>query len=60
MEVLEGFRDLDEAGLTAALERYGLAMDFNDLKFFQDYMKEEDRDPTLTELRVVDLSLIHI
>ena len=54
VEVLEGFRDLDEAGLTAALERYGLAMDFNDLKFFQDYMKEEDRDPTLTELRVVD------
>ena len=54
VEVLEGFRDLDEAGLTAALERYGLAMDFNDLKFFQDYMKEEERDPTLTELRVVD------
>ena len=52
--VVEGFRDLDEAGLAAALAEYGLAMDLNDLKFFQDYMREEGRDPTLTELRVVD------
>ena len=53
--VLEGFRDLDEAGLRAALEGYGLAMDLADLTFFQSYMRdEEQRDPTLTELRLVD------
>ena len=55
VRVLEGFRDLDEAGLQAVLEEYGLAMDLADLTFFQTYMKnEEDRDPTLTELRLVD------
>ncbi|WP_300298316.1 phosphoribosylformylglycinamidine synthase [uncultured Intestinimonas sp.] len=53
--VLEGFRGLDEAGLSALLESYGLAMDLADLKFFQTYMRqEEDRDPTVTELRLVD------
>ena len=55
VQVLEGFRGLDEAGLQAVLEEYGLAMDLADLTFFQSYMKgEEDRDPTLTELRLVD------
>ena len=55
VRVLEGFRGLDEAGLQAVLEEYGLAMDLADLTFFQSYMKgEEDRDPTLTELRLVD------
>ena len=53
--VLEGFRGLDEAGLSALLESYGLAMDLADLKFFQSYMRdEEDRDPTVTELKLVD------
>ena len=55
VRVLEGFRELDEAGLRAVLEEYGLAMDLADLTFFQSYMKgEEDRDPTITELRLVD------
>ncbi len=37
------------------LEQYGLAMDLDDLNFFQDYFQdEEQRDPTITELRVVD------
>ncbi|MCI7474093.1 MAG: phosphoribosylformylglycinamidine synthase [Clostridiales bacterium] len=53
--VLEGFCTLDQAGLTALLEQYGLAMDLADLTFLQTYFKEEEkRDPTLTEVRVVD------
>ena len=53
--VLEGFCTLDQAGLTALLEKYGLAMDLADLTFLQTYFKEEEkRDPTLTEVRVVD------
>ena len=55
VKVLEGFGDLDEKGLRAVLEEYGLAMDLADLIFFQSYMKkEEGRDPTITELRLVD------
>ena len=53
--VLEGFCTLDQAGLTTLLEQYGLAMDLADLTFLQTYFKEEEkRDPTLTEVRVVD------
>ena len=52
---VEGFTAMDEAGLTAMLEDYGLAMDLNDLKFMQSYYKnDENRDPTVTELRLVD------
>ena len=53
--VLDGFTALDEAGLTGVLEEYGLAMDLADLRFLQDYFRDEEgRDPTVTELRVVD------
>ena len=55
VKVLAGFRDLDDDGLEHMLQAYGLAMDVNDLKFFQGYMRaEEQREPTLTELRLVD------
>ncbi len=52
--VLEGFISLDEDGLKEFLDDYGLAMDLADLKFCQDYFKEEDRNPTITEIRVID------
>ena len=51
---LAGFRDLDEAGLQAMVAEYGLAMDLDDLRFCRDYFRSEDRDPTMTELRVID------
>ena len=52
---LDGFIDAPEASLPALVEQYGLAMDVDDLKFFQNYFKtEEHRDPTITELKVVD------
>ena len=53
--VLDGFAHMSEEELRQVLDTYGLAMDLADLKFFQQYMFEEElRDPTLTELRVVD------
>ncbi len=53
--VLHGFRTLEQAGLEELLNRYGLAMDLADLTFLQRYFREEEeRDPTLTEVRVVD------
>ncbi len=55
VQTVEGFTAMDEAALTALLDSLGLAMDLDDLKFLQNYFKtEEHRDPTLTEVRVVD------
>ena len=45
----------------AAEHDNGMAMNYEDLKVTQDYFKnEEKRDPTEAELKVLDLSLIHI
>ena len=53
--VLHGFTQLDREGLEELLAQYGLAMDLSDLTFLQTYFRdEEQRDPTLTEVRVVD------
>ena len=55
VETLTGFTGLDGAELTALLERLGLAMDVDDLTFLQSYFRDtEHRDPTITEVRVVD------
>ncbi|MCI9444133.1 MAG: phosphoribosylformylglycinamidine synthase [Oscillospiraceae bacterium] len=55
VETLTGFTRLGGAGLEALLEKLGLAMDLDDLKFLQGYFRDtERRDPTITEVRVVD------
>jgi len=52
---VEGFTALDEKGLAGLLDKLGLAMDLDDLKFLQAYFRDEEkRDPTITEVRVVD------
>lgn len=52
--VLEGFNDLDDAGLDAFVKKYALAMDDDDIKFCQDYFKSENKTPTITEIRMID------
>ena len=55
VRTVTGFTQLDEAGLTALLDDLGLAMDLDDLKFLQAHFRDsEHRDPTITEVRVVD------
>ncbi len=49
-----GFTSLDEVGLAAMLKELGLAMDLDDLKFCQRYFQQEGRDPTITEIRMID------
>ena len=50
-----GFTAMTEAALGALLDKLGLAMDLDDLKFLQAYFRDEEkRDPTITEVRVVD------
>lgn len=54
-EVLEGFIELDDKGLENFRSENGLAMDLADIKFLQDYFKnEEKRDPRITEIKVID------
>ena len=54
VEVLEGFRALSRDELSAFIADRGLAMDLADITFCQQYFKDEDRDPTITEIRVID------
>lgn len=55
VEVLEGFINLNEKGLRAFVDKFGLAMDYDDIKFCQDYFRnKEHRDPTITEIRMID------
>ena len=52
VEELEGFINLNALGLHAFVDKFGLAMDYDDIKFCQDYFRnEEKRNPTITELR---------
>jgi len=52
--VMDGFTDLDADGLRTFIADYGLAMDFGDISFCQEYFKSEGRCPTLTEIRMID------
>ena len=54
VETLDGFIDLDRAGLEDFVARYGLAMDADDIAFCQNYFKSENRNPTITEIRMID------
>ena len=54
VETVEGFLDLDEAGLAAFIADRGLAMDLADLAFCQWYFAEEGRNPTITEIKMID------
>lgn len=54
VEVLDGFCDLDESGLAQFIVDRGLAMDLADIKFCQQYFKEEGRPPTITEIKMID------
>lgn len=53
--IIEGFIDLDEAGIEELWQDLGLAMTVKDLHHTQRYFKsEEKRDPSITEIRVLD------
>ncbi len=52
--VLDGFTQMDESAAAQFVRQYGLAMDEADLLFCRDYFRGEQRDPTLTEVRMLD------
>lgn len=55
VETLDGFIDYSENELAEFINKFGLAMDLDDIKFCQSYFKnEEHRNPTITEIRMID------
>ena len=52
--LVAGFISMGESELDAYREKMGLAMDSADVKWMQDYFKSIKRDPTETEIRVLD------
>ena len=54
VRTLDGFTALDRTGLEGFIKEYGLAMDIDDILFCQAYFREEGREPTITEIRMID------
>lgn len=53
--VVNGFINMTEEDEKAFYEKYGFAMDMEDLKFCQKYFRDtEKRDPTITEMKMID------
>ncbi|MCI2056116.1 MAG: phosphoribosylformylglycinamidine synthase [Oscillibacter sp.] len=53
-EILTGFTAMSDDMLSELVDSLGLAMDLNDLKCCRAYFAEEGRDPTITEIRILD------
>ncbi len=54
VKTLKGFISLPEDSLKEFVDEYNLAMDFEDIKFCREYFRSEKRDPTMTEIRMID------
>ena len=54
VKTLDGFISLDKNGLDKFREDYSLAMDADDVAFCQQYFISERREPTVTEIRMID------
>lgn len=54
VKALDGFTKLSSEQLEKFVEDYGLAMDKDDIAFCQNYFISENRDPTITEIRMID------
>ena len=54
VETVTGFNDLTEGGLKQFIADRGLAMDIDDVTVCQEYFRKEDREPTVTEIKMID------
>lgn len=54
VQTLDGFISLTREELEQFVENYRLAMDIDDIAFCQQYFQSEKRDPTITEIRMID------
>jgi phosphoribosylformylglycinamidine synthase len=54
VEVIDGFTKFNEKEMKFFLSNNGFAMDIEDIKYIQKYFVDESRNPTITELKVLD------
>ena len=54
VETVTGFNDLTEDGLKQFIADRGLAMDIDDVTVCREYFRKEDREPTVTEIKMID------
>ena len=54
VETLTGFGAMDSEALEAFRRSRGLAMDLDDLIFCQNYFRSEGREPTISEIKIID------
>ena len=54
VKTLTGFCELDKAQLEQFIKDNSLAMDLDDIEFCQKYFVSEKRDPTITEIKMID------
>ena len=53
--IVEGFINMTDEDSKKFYEKYGFAMDLEDLKFCQEYFRDvEKRDPSMTEMKMID------
>ncbi len=55
IKIVTGFTKMTDENVKEFYEKYGFAMDIEDLKFCQRYFRDEEkRDPTMTEMKMID------
>jgi len=54
VEIIDGFTDLDDEGIRDFISERGLAMDAADLEMCRDYFRGKGRQPSITEIKVID------
>ncbi len=55
VKIIEGFITMTDVELREFMNENGFAMNYEDLKFCQEYFKNtEKRDPSITEIKVID------
>ena len=54
VRILTGFRSMEEGEMEETIREFGLAMDRDDLAFCRDFFRNEGRDPSVTELKLLD------
>ncbi len=51
---VDGFIGMNDCELAELIKKFGLAMDIDDIKFCREYFASEKRDPTITEIKMID------
>ena len=54
VEVIKGFKDFTTLEIEKMKNKYELGLDIDDLKLCREYYKKENKDPTITELKLID------